>query len=161
MGQRGMNRRDGALPFRGPRATALLVMEEERGGLQYYCDILEVFGYRLEVCRSYQEGVLRLGRDVFDFVLVSQGTPRFEGSCVLKRALELNRSLPVLVVARCLDMSCYLEAMQLGAVDYLVEPLTVLEIGRVLENHPPLQNTTASRNKGRKKENEEITAEAS
>ncbi len=81
--------------------------------------------------------------DVFEFVMVSQGTPKFEGSRVLKRAAEINRSLPVLVVARCLDMSCYLEAMQLGAVDYLVEPLTVLEIGRVLENHPPIQSFEA------------------
>jgi response regulator of citrate/malate metabolism len=62
---------------------------------------------------------------------------------VLKRATETNRSLPVLVVARCLDMGCYLEAMQLGAVDYLVEPLTVSEIGRVLENHPRVQSMAA------------------
>ena len=71
--------------------------------------------------------------------MVSQGTPNFEGSRVLKRAAEINRSLPVLVVARFPDMGCYLEAMQLGAVDYLVEPLTVSELGRVLENHPPVQ----------------------
>jgi response regulator of citrate/malate metabolism len=62
---------------------------------------------------------------------------------VLKRATEINRSLPVLVVARCLDMGCYLEAMQLGAVDYLVEPLTASEIGRVLEDHPPIKTLIA------------------
>jgi DNA-binding NtrC family response regulator len=32
-------------------------------------------------------------------------------------------------------MDCYLEAMQLGAIDYMVEPLTVWEIGRLLEMH--------------------------
>lgn len=47
------------------------------------------------------------------------------------------------VVARYVDMGCYLEAMQLGAVNYLAEPLTVLEIGRVLENHPPIQSMAA------------------
>ena len=91
----------------------------------------------------FQEGVRCLADEVFDFVMVSQGTPNFEGSRVLKRATEINRSLPVLVVARCLDMGCYLEAMQLGAVDYLVEPLTVSEIGRVLENHSPIQSLEA------------------
>jgi DNA-binding NtrC family response regulator len=49
--------------------------------------------------------------------------------------MEVNPSLPVLVVARFLDVDCYLEAMQLGAMDYLVEPLTVWEIGRLLERH--------------------------
>jgi DNA-binding NtrC family response regulator len=84
-----------------------------------------------------------LAGEVFDFVMVSQGTPNFEGSCVLKRATEINRSLPVLVVARSLDMGCYLEAMQLGAVDYLLEPLTPSDIGRVLENFRPCQSPMA------------------
>jgi DNA-binding NtrC family response regulator len=129
-------------PLSHPKGTALLVGEDS-GDLRYYCDILEGYGYRVQICNSYQEGVRCLADEVFDFVLVSQGTPKFEGSCVLKRATETNRSLPVLIVARCVDMGCYLEAMQLGAVDYLVEPLTILEIGRVLGNHPPTQNLPA------------------
>jgi len=110
---------------------------EDSGALRHYRSILERHGYRVRMCNSYQEGVNSLADRVYHFVMVSQGTPRFEGSCVLKRAAEINRSLPVLVVARFLDMGCYLEAMQLGAVDYLVEPLSVSELGRVLENHPP------------------------
>ena len=126
-----------------PRGKALLV-DEYPEDLQYYFSILEAYGYRVRACNSYGEGVRWLGNEVFDFVIVSQGTPKFEGSCVLERAIEVNRSLPVLVVARCLDMGCYVEAMQLGAVDYLVEPLTVWEIGRVLENHRPIRSIAAS-----------------
>ena len=114
-------------------------MGEDPGALRHYRSILERHGYRVRICNSYQEGVNLLADQVFHFVMVSQGTPNFEGSRVLKRAAEINRSLPVLVVARFPDMGCYLEAMQLGAVDYLVEPLTVSELGRVLENHPPVQ----------------------
>jgi DNA-binding NtrC family response regulator len=51
------------------------------------------------------------------------------------RAIEVNPRLPVLVVARFLDMDSYREAIQLGAIDYLIEPLTVWEIGRLLETH--------------------------
>ena len=134
MEPRGMNQKEGTQPLRAPRAKALLV-HEDTGDLQYYFNILKGYGYWVRWFNSFQEGVHCLGDEVFDFVMVSQGTPNFEGSRVLKRAIEINRSLPVLVVARCLDMGCYLEAMQLGAVDYLVEPLTILEIGRVLENH--------------------------
>jgi DNA-binding NtrC family response regulator len=126
-----------------PRGKALLV-DEYPEDLEYYLNILEAYGYRVRACNSYQEGVHCLGDEVFDFVIVSQGTPRFEGSCVLERAAEVNHRLPVLVVARCLDMGCYMEAMELGAVDYLLEPLTVWEIGRVLENHPPTRSIAAS-----------------
>jgi DNA-binding NtrC family response regulator len=84
-----------------------------------------------------------LGSEVFDFVMVSQGSRNFEGRCVVERATEIDRRVPVLVVARCLDMGCYLEAMQLGAVDYLAEPVTVSEIRRVLRNHPPILRQAA------------------
>ena len=97
-------------PLSRPKGTALLVGEDS-GDLRYYCDILEGYGYRVQICNSYQDGVCCLADEVFDFVMVSQGTPKFEGSCVLKRATETNRSLPVLVVGRCVDMGCYLEAM--------------------------------------------------
>jgi DNA-binding NtrC family response regulator len=129
-------------PVSVPKGTALLV-GEDAGDLHYYCDILKGYGYQVRMCNSFQEGVRLLADGVFHFVMVSQGTPNFEGSIVLKRAIEISRSLPVLVVARCLDMGCYLEAMQLGAVDYLVEPLRVSEIVRVLEGHPPVQSLAA------------------
>jgi DNA-binding NtrC family response regulator len=124
------------------RGRALLVVEEPEA-LHYYRHILERWGYQVCACHSYEEGVCRLGSEVFDFVMVSQGSPSFEGRCVVERALEIDRRLPVVVVARCLDMTCYLEAMQLGAVDYLAEPVTVSEMGRVLGNHPPIRSKAA------------------
>jgi len=130
-------------PFCVPRGK-VLVVDECPKDLQYYFSILETNGYQVWACSSFQEGVRCLEDEIFDFVIVSQGTPRFEGSRVLERATEVNRRLPVLVVARCLDMNCYLEAMQLGAVDYLVEPLTAWEVCRVLKSHPPVQSIAAS-----------------
>jgi DNA-binding NtrC family response regulator len=41
---------------------------------------------------------------------------------VLERSLQLHPNVPVLVIARVLDMHCYLEAMDLGASDYLERP---------------------------------------
>jgi len=41
----------------------------------------------------------------------------------------------VLVLTRCLEMKCYLEAMQLGAADYLEKPLTPMEFERVVKAH--------------------------
>jgi DNA-binding NtrC family response regulator len=116
----------------------VLVVDNSPEDLQHYSTMLEAYGYQVRRCGSYPEGVRRLGNEAFDFVIVSQGSAKFEGSCVLKRAIELDRSLPVLVVARCLDMGCYLEAMQLGARDYLVQPLTDWEIGRLLPPQPCL-----------------------
>jgi DNA-binding NtrC family response regulator len=108
--------------------------------LRFYSTILEAYGYGVRRCSSYREGVRCLAEEAFDFVIVSQGTANFEGTWVLMRATEVNPSLPVLVVARYLDMDSYLKAMQLGAMDYLVEPLTVWEVGRLLENPPWIES---------------------
>jgi DNA-binding NtrC family response regulator len=116
---------------------------EEPEALHYYCHILEGSGYQVRACQSYAEGVCCLESEVFDFVMVSQGSRHFEGRCVLERAIEIDRRLPVVVVARALDVPCYLEAMHLGAVDYLEEPVTVAEMGRVLRNHPPIWSKAA------------------
>jgi DNA-binding NtrC family response regulator len=142
MAPKDPNQKGRAQPLFARRGKALLV-DENPEGLHYYCNIVEGCGYQVRACPSYQEAVYCLGSEVFDFVMVSQGSRNFEGRCVLERATEIDRRLPVLVVARCLDMGCYLEAMQLGAVDYLAEPVTVSEIGRVLGNHPPIRSETA------------------
>jgi len=132
----------GPQPFLVRKGKALLVVEDP-GGLRYYRGALESWGYQVRACPSYQEGMCCLGSESFDLVLVDQGSRIFEGRCVVERAMEIDRKLPVLVVARCLDMACYLEAMQLGAVDYLAEPVTFSEIGRVLKSHPPGLRTAA------------------
>jgi DNA-binding NtrC family response regulator len=129
------------------RGRALLV-NEDPDALRRYGNILQGWGYQVRAYPSYQEGMRCMGSEEFDFIMVSQGSRNFEGRCVLERASELNRRTPVLVIARCLDMACYLEAMQLGAVDYLAEPVTTSEMVRVLRSHRKTLNSAGNREPG-------------
>ena len=127
--------RQGSEPFPVvPRGRVLLV-EEDPADLHFFFSILQGNGFQVHACGSYADGVRYLDSEAFDLVIVGQGSPNFEGRCVLERAIEIDRRMPVLVVARCIDMPCYLEAMQLGAIDYLPEPLRVEELVRAVENH--------------------------
>ena len=121
------------LSFRKVQKRRVLVVNEDPERLQFYRIVLEAWGYQVRACSCYEEGVHCLATGIFDVVMVSQGSRSFEGRCVLERAIEINRRLPVLVMARCPDMPCYLEAMQLGAADYLAEPVVVSEIERLFE----------------------------
>ena len=114
---------------------AVLLVDEDRADLHYFSVIIRGFGYQVRTCKSYEEAVRLLDSDTFGLVIVGQGSPKFEGRSVLARANQIDRALPVLVVARSLDMPCYLEAMQLGAVDYLAEPITMQELARAVETH--------------------------
>jgi len=97
-----------------------------------YGGVLSALGYDFVMCSSYEEGARRVEMEDFDFAIVGQGSASFEGRCVLERAAEMHRNTPIVVVARCLDIHCYLEAMELGAVDYLERPEPD-DLGWVLE----------------------------
>ncbi len=97
-----------------------------------YGSMLSALGYDVVICGSYAEGARRVEMEDFDFAIVGQGSARFEGRCVLERAAKMHRNIPIVVVARYLDIHCYLEAMELGAVDYLERPQPD-DLGWVLE----------------------------
>jgi DNA-binding NtrC family response regulator len=102
-------------------ATILLVLDEPRD-LQIYGTALRSLGYHVVLCGSPLAAINLIETESVDFVIVSQGTPAFEGRGVLERILQLHPKLPILVVARALDVHCYFEALELGAVDYLERP---------------------------------------
>lgn len=106
----------------------LLVVDENLEDLLYYSAVLRDQGYEVRSVSSFRDGAAMLERENFDLILVSQGSANFEGRSVLARALERDRHNPVLVLTRSFDMPCSIEAMQLGALDYMENPMTPGEI---------------------------------
>jgi DNA-binding NtrC family response regulator len=102
-------------------ATVLLVFEEPQE-LESYGSILCTLGYNIRMCNSAAEGIKALETENFSLVIIGQGTPAFEGRQVLERSLQLDPGVPVLIIARALNVRCYLDAMDLGAIDYLERP---------------------------------------
>ena len=87
-----------------------------------------VMAWKFKSISSYVQGADCLVFEDFDLIIVNQGSSNFEGRRVLARAIERNRRTPVLVVTRSIEMSCYLEAIQSGAVDYIEKPLLPSQI---------------------------------
>lgn len=100
----------------------VLLISEDLWDLLSYSATLTALGYEVEMCGSYDNAAGRIARGSFDLVVLSQGSGAFEGRQVLKHIAESNRQTPIIVVARSLDIHCYLEAMELGAADYLEKP---------------------------------------
>ena len=115
-----------------PKGNALVV-DEDPADLVYYRTVLQRAGCAVVTCNSYDEALDCLDAERFDLVVLSQGSSAFEGRRVLEKAMALDRGGQVLVVAHVLNMSCYLEAMQLGARDYLEEPVPEQDMIRAAE----------------------------
>jgi CheY-like chemotaxis protein/NAD-dependent dihydropyrimidine dehydrogenase PreA subunit len=118
----------------------VLVVEEDSSDLFQYCALLRRRGCRVCCSCSYAEGEACLDTGLVDFVVVSQGSPAFEGRGVLQRAIEKDRHTPVLVLTRAADMDCYVEAMQLGALDYLEKPVSAGELLKLVATHIRSEN---------------------
>jgi DNA-binding NtrC family response regulator len=125
-------------PTRGPdifRKGRILIVDADCPGVEVCGAFLHQQGYETRCFTSYEEAIHCLGSESFDLVMVCQGSPAFEGRAVLERVVELDRRTPTLVLTCSPHMSCYVEAMQLGAVDYLEKPLALPEILRLVETH--------------------------
>ena len=113
----------------------VLLVDEQCGELSCLAETLQQRGCEVYCCCGCADGLRQLESRFFDFIVLCQGGPQFEGKRVLQRAIEIDRRTPILVVTRCLDMNCYLEAMQLGALDYVERPLAPGDLVRLVESH--------------------------
>jgi len=123
----------------GRRPTApmgnVVVVDDDYTDMCEYCRVLQQVGYAVRCYSSYKEGKTCLDNGPVSLVIVSQGSPAFEGREVLQRAIEKDRHTPVLVLARSVEMGCYLEAMQLGAFDYLEKPVSASQLLKLVTSH--------------------------
>jgi DNA-binding NtrC family response regulator len=116
-----------------PSRRRVLLVDEDNQDLRLYRMILEDRGFDVCICNSFEDGKRCLESQSFDFIIVGQGSRAFEGRKIIEQAIGIDRRIPVLVITRCIDMGCYLEAMQLGAVDYLEKPLPPDQVMRLAE----------------------------
>jgi len=118
-----------------PSRRRVLLVDEQCGELSCLTKTLQEHGCEVHCSNGYADGLRQIESSFFDFIVVCQGGPQFEGKQVLERAIEIDRQTPILVVTRCLDIKCYMDAMQLGALDYVERPLVAEEIARLVETH--------------------------
>jgi DNA-binding response OmpR family regulator len=133
----------------------LLLVDDNVEDLLYYTSILQHLGHDVRPCASFTEAANLFARDDFDLVILSQGGTSFEGRSVLARAIEADRMTPVLILTRNPNMDCYIQAMQMGAFDYLEKPLSPSEVAQLVAYH--LRITAPTRGMARER-NHDATA---
>lgn len=131
-------------------AQRVLLVDEDAIDLKYFSMLLERMHYSVWACANHWEGVKHLADGYFDLVIVSQDDAGIETRRLVEFTLARERNTPVVVLGRCLDVNSYLQAMQLGASDYLEKPLTPAEFERVVLTHcQPRQRGTSAKSPAR------------
>jgi len=104
------------------RADILLVDDEEA-----LCNaaskILVKEGYRVSFVHTAQEGLDKFSTEVVDLLITDLMLPDSDGISVLKRAKEIRPTIEVIVITGHGTVEKAVEAMRLGAYDFIEKPL--------------------------------------
>lgn len=115
--------------------TRILVACEGADDVGYYTAVLRSRGYAVSSATCFEDAAKTIARTTFDLVIVSQGGTDFKSKPVLEVAVERDRQMPVIVLTRAVNVDCYIDAVQLGAVDYVETPLSPGELANLVSAH--------------------------
>ena len=79
-------------------------------------------GFQVDMAESGAEALEKLAREDFHLMLLDIKMPGMDGVEVLKRSKELRPGLPVVMMTAYATVETAVEAMKIGALDYLMKP---------------------------------------
>jgi len=114
-------------------AFAVLIVEDT-GSVRDFLDThLNSVGYSTMQASSGEEGLALFRENRPDLVLLDVVLPGMDGIEFLRRAKEIDARCPIVVMTGYASTQSTVEAIKLGAEDYLVKPLNLEELGLVIE----------------------------
>jgi two-component system NtrC family response regulator/two-component system response regulator HydG len=115
-----------------PKAR-VLVVDDEQNARAALRTILSEEGYEIVEARDGEEALARLSETAPDVVLADVRMPKMDGLELLRKAKEQGSEAPFVMMTAFARVESAVEAMRLGAENYLVKPLDVSAVLVFLE----------------------------
>ena len=138
---------------------SVLVIDDEKKLAQLFVDILEQEGLKVHVANKGADGLAKLDALLpeIGMVFTDMKLPDMTGNDVLREVKKRRADLPVVVVTGFATKDGAVEAMRLGAYDYLSKPFNIAEVSliarralersRLIDENKYLQSELLSRYK--------------
>lgn len=114
----------------------VLIVDDEPQITSKVCGVVEDMGHNVMTTTKPIEAMELLGKHSFDLVITDLSMPEITGMQILKKALE-KEGTQVIIMTAFATVSNAVEAMKLGAIDYIEKPfsLDVIEfrVKRILD----------------------------
>ena len=101
-----------------------LVIDDEKVVLDSVSKILTDENYEVDITLNGREGIDRAIKDNYDVVLTDIRMPDIGGMRVLRDVKRAKPSLPVVMITGYASIESSVQAMKMGAADYLEKPFT-------------------------------------
>jgi two-component system, NtrC family, response regulator AtoC len=107
----------------------ILVVDDEPSIRKYLQTLLEVDGFDVQSVANGKEALERVGAgERPDFVILDVLMPELDGIETLRRLMQIDRSLNVIMLSCSNEVTTVVEAIRLGALDYLTKPFEKPEL---------------------------------
>ncbi len=102
----------------------ILVADDEQGLREFVAEALEDDGHTVVAVADGQEAARRISRESFDLLISDLRMPKLDGLGVLRHARTEQPEMEVILLTAHGSVESAVEAMKLGAFDYLEKPIS-------------------------------------
>ncbi len=117
----------------------ILVIDDDEYIIEYFKNFLQGLDYTFFCTTSPKKALSILTKETFDLAIVDYLMPEMDGLQFLKKAKEKSPDIELIIMTGLQDVKTAIEALRLGAYDYIIKPFPIEEIKiaikRALEHH--------------------------
>ena len=106
----------------------ILIVDDEETILDACSMVFAKEKYHVNLAKTGEEGLALFKKQIFDIIILDLKLPGISGMQVLKIIKEESHETPVLMITGYATVESAIEAMKLGAFDYLVKPFSPEEL---------------------------------
>lgn len=112
----------------------ILIIEDEKNMREVLRILLEGEGYEVVTAYDGIDGIGWLSKDIFDLVITDIKMPGVDGFGILKKIQDLSPETLLIMITAFGTVESAVEAMKLGAYDYIHKPFKIDEIRLIVRN---------------------------
>ncbi|WP_457642151.1 sigma-54-dependent transcriptional regulator [Persephonella sp.] len=111
-----------------------LIVDDERNILELLSILLGEYGISADKVSSYKEAKDLIEENIYDLALLDLRLPDGSGIDILKKIKEKNSKTEVIIITAFASSETAVEAIKLGAYDYLSKPFNINDLRLVIRN---------------------------
>lgn len=130
-------------------SARLMIVDDEKDLLELLVNRLKRKGYEVDFAENAEDAISLLQNQFYDIAIYDIRLPKMDGITLLKETKKIQPEIQVLMLTGHGTIETAIEAMKLGAFDYLAKPynLTELEIAitKAVENKTLIEKNDSMR----------------
>ena len=111
----------------------LLIIDDEENMRHMLTSLFKGSAYRVDTASDGSEGLEMVGKAVYDYILCDIKMPRMDGITFLKSAGDRISAATVIMMSAYGSIDTAVEAMKLGAYDFISKPFKAEEVRIILK----------------------------